>query len=113
MDDGQVGAAGVVGYGDDLEFDAPGIPSQVQQLVTYEDGLAGVDQGGEDVGIADLVLPAGPSHPHSHRSSVSYTYERDNGFHVQAKSAWLPAVWSGDETPVDDGRRLEQSVKSQ
>lgn len=73
MDDGELGAAGVVGHGDDLEFDSPVIRPEVQQLIANEDGLARVDQGGEDVGITDLVLPARPSHPHSHWSSVSYT----------------------------------------
>lgn len=75
MDDGELGAAGVVGHGDDLEFDSPVIPSQVEQLVTKEDGRARVDHGGEDAGIADLVVSAGPSHPHSHWSSMSDTYD--------------------------------------
>ena len=75
MDDGELGAAGVVGHADDLEFDTAVIRSQVQQLVAKEDGVARVDHGGEDVGVADLVLPARQSHPHSHRSNVSDTYD--------------------------------------
>ena len=78
MDDGELGAAGVVGHGDDLEFDSPVIRSPVQQLVANEDGLARVDQCGEDVGVADLVLPARPSHPYSHWSSMSDTYDDAN-----------------------------------
>lgn len=78
MDDGEIGATGVVWYGDDLEFDAAVIRSQIQQLVAYECGFAGVDHGSEDVGIADPVLSTRPSHPDPHESTVSYTYEDRN-----------------------------------
>jgi hypothetical protein len=78
VDDGELGAAGIVGHGDDLEFDSAVIRPQVQQLIADEDGLAGVDHCGEDVGVLDLVLPARPSHPHSHWSSMSDTYDDAN-----------------------------------
>lgn len=47
MDDCQIGVAGIVGDGDDLEFDSTVIHSHVQQLVPDGHRFAGIRHCGE------------------------------------------------------------------